>query len=373
MGPPDFPCGTGVSDPARAAAFVARRTERIQLRLAHKPELAPPTFAAQRFAALDRISDGRVSVQLVTPTSTSTSTSTVGRTHEVQLPEEEAHERTREYAQILKLAWTTRTQFDYGGTHYQVNDFASEVFPVRQPRPHLTFSGSSPAAFRTGGAEADGFHLPAAPSRTLAEQIGWVRAAARFAGRSGVPTIQVGFRPILAATEKLAWEKARATLHAVRARKANRGSLERHTLLVGTPETVAAALLDHYDLGATAFLGWGFDLLSDAVEFGRQVIPIVRYEVARREASGARPGATRGTPGADPHAGEAWTTHEAVEHDWLWRRGAAGGGPLARPKLSRRRRSTTSISASRVSRPAVSNVLGDAIDFGRYVIPLVRE
>ncbi|MGW4025783.1 hypothetical protein ACWEEL_31100, partial [Streptomyces sp. NPDC005009] len=53
---------------------------------------------------------------------------------------------------------------------------------------------------------------------------------------------------------------------------------------VGTPETVAQALLDYYDLGVDILSARGYDLLGDAIDFGRYVIPIVREEVAKRDA-----------------------------------------------------------------------------------------
>jgi alkanesulfonate monooxygenase len=43
--------------------------------------------------------------------------------------------------------------------------------------------------------------------------------------------------------------------------------------LVGTPEQVAEALLDYYDLGVTTFLIRGFDPLEDAIDYGRELIP----------------------------------------------------------------------------------------------------
>lgn len=55
--------------------------------------------------------------------------------------------------------------------------------------------------------------------------------------------------------------------------------------LVGTPETVAQALLDYYDLGVDILSARGYDLLQDAVDFGRYVIPLVREEVAKRDAA----------------------------------------------------------------------------------------
>ena len=56
--------------------------------------------------------------------------------------------------------------------------------------------------------------------------------------------------------------------------------------LVGTPETVAAALLDYYDIGVDIMSARGYDILGDAIDFGRYVIPIVREEVAKRDAEG---------------------------------------------------------------------------------------
>jgi alkanesulfonate monooxygenase len=55
------------------------------------------------------------------------------------------------------------------------------------------------------------------------------------------------------------------------------------TALVGTPEQVTEALLHYYDIGVTMFLIRGFDPLDDAIDYGRELIPLVRQEVARRE------------------------------------------------------------------------------------------
>jgi len=39
----------------------------------------------------------------------------------------------------------------------------------------------------------------------------------------------------------------------------------------------------YYDLGVTTFLIRGFDPLEDAIDYGRELIPMVQREVARRE------------------------------------------------------------------------------------------
>jgi alkanesulfonate monooxygenase len=231
---------------------------------------------------------------------------------------------------IVKQAWTSREPFDHDGRHYKFADFVSDVFPVQQPRPRVSFGGSSPAAYRAGGAEADIYCLWGEPLASTAEQIEWVKQAAKEAGRTDVPRIQVAFRPIIAPTEAKAWEKAHDIVDRIEARvAAGGGALSRRrpvgnpentgsqrliaiaeegerfdralwtrtaaatggagnsNALVGTPETVAAAILDYIDLGVDIISMRGYDLLADAVEVGQQVIPIVREEVAKRDAGAA--------------------------------------------------------------------------------------
>ncbi|WP_371619391.1 LLM class flavin-dependent oxidoreductase [Streptomyces sp. NBC_00454] len=319
-----FAYGSGSPDPAPAAAYVAGKLDRLQLLLAHRPNVSYPTFAAKTFATLDQISEGRLAVHFITG----------GNDHEQAregdtLTKDERYARTREYIRIVKKAWTAREPFDHEGEHYRFHDFVSDVRPFQQPRPDVSFGGSSPAAYAAGGAEADVYCLWGEPLERTAEQIESVKAAALAAGRTDVPRIQVAFRPIIAPTEELAWEKAHRTVGAIKERRGtgpahrrsegiaqaatpqNAGSQrliaiaeagERYdralwtptaaatggagnsNALVGTPETVAQALLDYYDLGVDVLSARGYDLLGDAIDFGRYVIPLVREEVAKRDA-----------------------------------------------------------------------------------------
>ncbi|MFF3861501.1 LLM class flavin-dependent oxidoreductase [Streptomyces sp. NPDC002209] len=319
-----FAYGSGSPDPAPAAAYIASRLDHLQILLAHRPNVSYPTYAAKTFATLDQISEGRLTVHFTTG----------GNDHEQgregdTLTKDERYARTREYIRIVKKIWTTREPFDHEGEHYRFHDFVSDVFPVQQPRPNVSFGGSSPAAYAAGGAEADIYCLWGEPLAKTAEQIEAVKAAAKAAGRTDVPRIQVAFRPIIAATEELAWEKAHRTVGAIKQRRqaglvrhhrngvleaaapqntgsqrlvaiaeagerydralwtptaAATGGAGNSNALVGTPETVAQALLDYYDLGVDVLSARGYDLLGDAVDFGRHVIPLVREEVAKRDA-----------------------------------------------------------------------------------------
>ncbi|MFC9807365.1 LLM class flavin-dependent oxidoreductase [Streptomyces griseoaurantiacus] len=317
-----FAYGSGSPDPAPAAAYIASRLDRLGILLAHRPNVSFPTFAAKTFATLDRISEGRLTVHFITG----------GNDHEQRregdtLTKDQRYARTREYIEIVKKIWTTRKPFDHEGEHYRFHDFVSDVFPVQQPRPDVSFGGSSPAAYAAGGAEADIYCLWGEPLARTAQQIEAVKTAAKVAGRLHPPRIQVAFRPIIAPTEQAAWEKAHRTVGAIKERRAkgeplgrrrytaepeNAGSQrllaiaeagERYdralwtptaaatggagnsNALVGTPETVAQALLDYYDLGVDILSARGYDLLQDAVDFGRYVIPLVREKVAERDAA----------------------------------------------------------------------------------------
>ncbi|MFB7344380.1 LLM class flavin-dependent oxidoreductase [Streptomyces hydrogenans] len=318
-----FAYGSGAPDPAPAAAYVASRLEKLQILLAHRPNVSYPTFAAKTFATLDQISEGRLTVHFITGGNDREQ----GREGDT-LTKDERYARTREYIDIVKKIWTTHEPFDHEGDHYRFHDFVSDVFPAQQPRPGVSFGGSSPAAYAAGGAEADIYCLWGEPLARTAEQIEAVEAAAKAAGRTEAPRIQVAFRPIIAPTEELAWEKAHRTVGAIRERREagpalhrrreERGTTPENTgsqrllaiaeagerydralwtptaaatggagnsnALVGTPETVAQALLDYYDLGVDILSARGYDLLDDAIDFGRYVIPIVREEVAKRDA-----------------------------------------------------------------------------------------
>jgi alkanesulfonate monooxygenase len=74
---------------------------------------------------------------------------------------------------------------------------------------------------------------------------------------------------------------------------------------------VAAAILDYVDLGAELISIRGYDNLNDLIDYGRYVVPLVRQELAHREATGQRgtlqedhPGAYANTAKTEPHLAE---------------------------------------------------------------------
>ncbi|MEV0848597.1 LLM class flavin-dependent oxidoreductase [Streptomyces sp. NPDC049954] len=314
----------GHPDGVQVAAHVAARTERLGLLIAHRPGVIAPTLAARSFATLDQFTGGRVAVHAITG-----GNDTEQRRDGDYLGKDERYDRTDEYLSILRRAWSSSERFSHEGRHYRFEDYGTQVLPFRDSGIPLYFGGSSPAAYRVGGIHADTFALWGEPLAETAEQIASVRAAAEAAGRTTPPGISVSFRPILASTEELAWERAHRVLDTIKS-GAGRPFLDQHrrrhgdsgpqntgsqrllaaaakgdlhdralwtptatasgaggntTALVGTPETVAQALLDYVDIGVTTLLIRGYDPLDDAIDYGRHLIPLVRQELAHRAAT----------------------------------------------------------------------------------------
>lgn len=184
--------------------------------------------------------------------------------------------------------------------------------PAAKPHLPIYFGGSSEAAIAVAGKHADVFALWGESLAQTGETIQRVRAeAAKHQRDIG---FSVSFRPIIADSEAEAWEKAEHILHVATEQAAQRGGGfkakpdsigaqrlrataaqgrvvdkrlwtgiaqlvgggHNSTALVGTPEQVADALLDYYDLGVRNFLIRGFDPLNDAADYGRALLPIAR-------------------------------------------------------------------------------------------------
>ncbi|KNH13109.1 alkanesulfonate monooxygenase [Arthrobacter sp. ZBG10] len=322
-----FAYNSATQDPAIHAAWVAANTERIQLRLAHRPNVSHPTFAARSFLTLDHVARGRLTVHFITGGSQADQAKEGD-----YLAKDHRYRRTQEYMQIVRRAWAGGEPFDWDGEFYQFKDFGSDIHPFAGRRPGISFGGSSEAAWAVGAREADIYAFFGEPLADAAEQQRRILQNAEAAGRIEPLRWQIAFRPIVAATDELAWEKAHAILARLESRRANGEVIDRvrdyrskpeaagtqrllaaaeradhhdralwtalakaagggggsATALVGSYDTVTQAFLDYNELGFEIFGLRGYDFVPDAVEFGTHVIPQLKAEVARREA-GATP------------------------------------------------------------------------------------
>jgi alkanesulfonate monooxygenase len=316
-----LPYGSGTADSFVVASAVGQLTERIRPIVALRPNTTPPTVGAQKLATLDQLTGGRAVVHLISGGSDAEQ----ARQGDY-LPKERRYARTSEYIDILRRSWTEPAPFSHEGEFYKFDGFGPGFAPYDGPIP-ISIGGQSDEAFAVGGAKADIFSFWGEPLADLRGEIDRVNGLAREAGRKP-PRIWVTFRPIIARTDELAWAKAheyvariaetfqkaappqfrqgtpqnvgsqRALAFADRSELYDRALWTRtaavtnaagaSTALVGSPETVAAAILDYVDQGASLVSIRGYDTLADAVDYGRYVLPLVREEIAHRRATGGR-------------------------------------------------------------------------------------
>ncbi|KAF7539241.1 hypothetical protein G7Z17_g12468 [Cylindrodendrum hubeiense] len=306
-------------DPFTIGATIAAVTKNIKVVIALRPNTIYPTVAAKSLATLDQLSRGRVVVHFI-----------AGGNDAEQaregdfLNKEERYERQEEYIKILRRAWQSTEAFDWEGKYYQFKDFSNGVQPTNGTIP-VSVGGSSPDAYRIGGALADIFGLWGEPLKDTKEQIDRIYAEAKKAGRTDRPRIWVTFRPIIAETEELAWAKAHRTLDILNQNReqglgknplttaappqnvgsqrlldiAKRGNVQDRALwfptvtatnaggastaLVGSYQTVINSILDYVDLGAELISIRGYDNLNDVIDYGRYILPGVRKALKERE------------------------------------------------------------------------------------------
>jgi alkanesulfonate monooxygenase len=293
------------------ASYAAAHTERLAYLIAHRPGFVAPTVAARKAATLDQFTDGRVALHIITGGSDADQAKDGD-----WLDHDTRYRRTDEYLTLLRRMWTEEQPFDHEGEFYRVARAYSDIKPVQKPHIPLYFGGASEAAHAIGARHCDVYMLWGEPLAAIKQRIADVRAVGARVGRT--PGISVSLRPIIAPTEAAAWEKAHRILATVQAKQGDRtlplleavgarrlvdfarqgevhdkrlwtpiaavvGGAGNTTALVGTPEQVAEAILDYHDLGVTTLLIRGFDPLADALEYGRELIPLVRAEVARRD------------------------------------------------------------------------------------------
>jgi alkanesulfonate monooxygenase len=299
------------------AQHALNATRRLHVLIAHRPGFTPPTIAARQLATLDILSGGRVGVHIITG----------GSDQELKQDgdhslKDDRYRRTSEYLDVVRREWTESEPWDHKGEFYHVEQAFGGVKPVQTPHIPVYFGGSSDAAYPVAGRHADVYALWGETQAQVRETIARVRAAAAPYGRR--PRFSLSLRPILAETEEAAWARAEAIKARVIELRGKAGlKLAEHappnagsqrllaaaaqgerldkrlwtgvaaltgaagnsTSLVGTPDQVAEALLDYWDLGITTFLIRGFDPFDDAVDYGRNLIPRVRKLVAQRAAA----------------------------------------------------------------------------------------
>jgi alkanesulfonate monooxygenase len=300
------------------AQYAAGHTTRLGYLIAHRPGFVAPTLAARKIATFDHLTGGRLALHIISGASDAEQEGD----GDFQ-PKDVRYRRAAEYIEVMKLAWSSPRRFDFAGEFYRVRGAQSDVRPLQQPHPPIFFGGSSEGALEMGARHCDVFAMfgePLAPTRA---RIAAFRAQAGAFGRT--PMFNMSFRPIVAATEGAAWDRAKQILGSVRQQQnptgfgkirkpldqsARRllefaaqgeihdarlwmpiaeatGAVGNTSCLVGTPEQVAQAMLEYYRIGVHSFLIRGFDPFNDAIDFGRELIPRLREGAATLDRAAA--------------------------------------------------------------------------------------
>src|SRR3954469_21336459 len=170
------PTGTWCEDAWLTTAALTRETTRLKFLVAFRPGLITPTLAAQMAATYQRLSRGRLLLNIVTG----------GDVQEQRrfgdwLNHDARYERTGEFLRILRGAWSG-TPFSVEGEHYAVA--GATVSRPPSPVPPLFFGGASPAALRVAAEHVDTYLTGGEPPAAVAQRLDRVRELAAGFGRT---------------------------------------------------------------------------------------------------------------------------------------------------------------------------------------------
>ena len=314
-----IPTGRSCEDPWVVAASLIEATRRLKFLVALRPGLVAPSLAARMAASFDRLSGGRLMINLVTG----------GDADELAgdgqfLDHAERYAQSEEFMRIWRAvlershgraddpAGVVRG-VDFEGRHLSVRDARLLYPPLQRPYPPLYFGGSSPAAGPVAADHCDVYLTWGEPPQAVAEKLSWIRSLVaerkrqmRFGIRLHVITRDTSEEAwaaaealladadeevVAAAQRTLAGEQSVGQQRMVALHGGRRDSLEVYpnlwagpgllrggagTALVGSHAEVADRIAEYRLAGYDEFIlsGWPHD--EEAVHFGAGVVPELR-------------------------------------------------------------------------------------------------
>ncbi|WP_158930239.1 FMNH2-dependent alkanesulfonate monooxygenase [Acidisphaera sp. S103] len=301
-----LPTGTNCLDGWMVGSALAPQTERLKFLLALRPGFLTPGLAARQSVALDRISNGRLLLNIVTG----------GQPKDlagdgVLLDHDERYAQTDEFLHIWRRLLTDGA-VDFSGKHLTAQEARLGVFDsVQKPYPPLWFGGSSAAGIEVAADHVDTYLTWGEPPALVKQKLDTVRARAAARGR----TLSYGLRVhlIVRETDEEAWDAANRlishlsdeTIASAQKRMredtdsvgqlrqldlhgGHRDKLEispnlwagvglvRHgvgTALVGSAETVAERLREYQALGVGTIIASGYPHLEEAYRVAELLFP----------------------------------------------------------------------------------------------------
>jgi len=318
-----LPTGRSCEDPWIVAASLIDATRRLKFLVALRPGLVQPVQSARFAATFDRLSGGRLLVNLVTG----------GDADELagdglHLDHRERYALSSEFLSIWRETLARShgdAAFDFDGDHLRVKGAKLLYPPLQRPHPPVFFGGSSDEAHELAAQQLDTYLTWGETPAAVAAKVADVRQRAARHGRR----LSFGIRlhVIVRETEDEAWRAAAevlsqldgSTVGAAQARFAqmdsvgqrrmaelHKGKFNRHdvregleiapnlwagvglarggagTALVRNPQQVAARIEEYAALGLEHFILSGYPHLEEAHRFAELVFPLLPLEVQRR-------------------------------------------------------------------------------------------
>jgi alkanesulfonate monooxygenase len=301
-----LPTGRSCEDAWAVAAALLPSTKQLKFLVAIRPGIVSPTAAARQAATVDRLSGGRILINVVTGGDPAESEG-----DGIFLSHDDRYVVTDEFLDIWRAVMAGQT-VDYEGKHLRVKGAKILYPPVQAPYPPLFFGGSSPAAHTLAGKHIDVYLTWGEPPAAVREKIQDIKRRAEENGR----TVKFGIRlhAIVRETTQKAWDAAHDLIKYLddsaieAAQKAfsrfdsegqrrmsslhqgKREALEvspnlwagvglvrggAGTALVGDAQTVAARMQEYADLGIETFILSGYPHLEEAHRFAELVFPLL--------------------------------------------------------------------------------------------------
>jgi len=195
-----LPTGKSCEDSWVVASALAPQTERLRFLVAVRPGLQSPTVAARMTATLDRISRGRLLINVVTG-----GDPVENRGDGLFLAHGDRYDLTREFLEVYG-ALLRGEDVTYSGKRLNVEAGRLLYPPNQQPRPPLYFGGSSQAGVDVAAQLVDKYLTWVEPPTAVAEKIAVVRQAAQARGRE--LTFGIRLHVIVRETAEAAWRAA---------------------------------------------------------------------------------------------------------------------------------------------------------------------
>ena len=308
-----IPTGRSCEDPWVVASSLLAVTKNLKFLVAVRPGLHQPSLAARMAATFDRLSGGRLLINLVTG-----GDQTELEGDGVYLDHAQRYEQSSEFIRIWReiLARSHAGEsFDYEGKHLSVTGARLLYPPVQKPYPAVYFGGSSPAAHELAAEQVDTYLTWGEPPAEVAKKVADVRGKSAKYGRA----VNFGIRlhVIVRETDDEAWRAAEslisrldddtviraqavfsrmdsegqrrmAALHAGKKRTCLDLEISPNlwagvglvrggagTALVGDAKTVAARIEEYAALGLDTFVLSGYPHLEEAYRFAELVFPLL--------------------------------------------------------------------------------------------------